>query len=104
MIMALIERLMHDSSEPESRWIGVHTFFAAASEIERNALTSAQVKTYLEMTAADIVDFDALVALVTGAAAAKLAIIQRIHAVFILGSVRAPGYDTPSAIRGKLGI
>jgi hypothetical protein len=102
--MALIERLMHDSSEPESRWLAVHTFFAAASEVERGALTSAQVKTYLAMTAPDIADWDALVALVTGAAAARLAVIQRIHSVFILAEVRAPGYDTPSAVRTKLGI
>lgn len=33
--MALIERLMHDSTEPNTRWIYVHDFFAAASEIER---------------------------------------------------------------------
>lgn len=30
--MALVERLMHDSSEPDTRWIPVHTFFAVASE------------------------------------------------------------------------
>lgn len=102
--MALVERLMKDESEPESRWLSVHPFFAAASEVERGALTSAQVQNYLNMTAADITDWDALVALVTGTAAARLAVIQRIHAVFILAQVRAPGYDTPSAVRSKLGI
>lgn len=102
--MALIERLMHDSSEPESRWIAVHLFFAAASEVERGALTQTQVKNFLNMTAADEVDWNALVALVTGAAAAKLAIIQRIHAVFILAENRITGYDTPGAVRSKLGI
>lgn len=102
--MALIERLMHDSSEVESRWLSVHSFFAAASEVERGALTSNQVQTYLAMTAPDIADWNALVALVTGAAAARLAVIQRIHSVFILAEVRAPGYDTPAAVRTKLGI
>ena len=102
--MALIERLMHDSSEPESRWLSVHTFFAAASEVERGALTSNQVQTYLAMTAPDITDWNALVALVTGAAAARLAVIQRIHAVFILAEARATGYDTPAGVRTKLGI
>lgn len=102
--MALVERLMHDASEPESRWLSVHSFFAAASEVERGALTSNQVQTYLVMTAPDITDWNALVALVTGAAAARLAVIQRIHAVFILAEVRAPGYDTPAAVRSKLGI
>lgn len=102
--MALIERLMHDSSEPESRWIPVHDFFAAASEVERGALTSAQVQTALAMTAPDITDWNALVALVTGAVAARLAVIQRMHAVFILAEGRYAGYNTPAAVRGKLGI
>lgn len=102
--MALIERLMHDSSEPTSRHIPVHDFFAAASEVERGALTSNQVKTALAMTAPDIVDFDAMVALVTGAAVARLAIIQRMHAVFILAEGRYAGYDTAAAVRNKLGI
>lgn len=102
--MALIERLMHDSSEPTSRWIPVHDFFAAASEVERGALTSNQVKTALAMTAPDIVDFDAMVALVTGAAAPRLAMIQRFHSVFILAEGRYAGYDTPAAVRTKLGI
>lgn len=79
-------------------------FFAAASEVERGALTSAQVKSFLEMTAADEVDWDALAALVTGTAAARLAVIQRIHAVFILAEGRYPGYDTPANVRSKLGI
>lgn len=102
--MALIERLMHDTSEPATRHIPVHDFFAAASEVERGALTSNQVQTALAMTAPDIADWNALVALVTGAAAARLAIIQRMHAVFILAEGRYAGYDTPSAVRTKLGI
>ena len=102
--MALIERLMHDTSEPTTRWLSVHAFFAAASEIERGALTSAQVKTAMAMTAPDNVDFDALVALVTGAAATRLAVIQRMHAVFILAEDRYAGYNTAAAVRSKLGI
>ena len=102
--MALIERLIRDTSEPVSRWIPVHAFFAAASEIERGALTTTQVKNFWAMTAPDIVDFDAMVALVTGAAAAKLAVIQRLHAVFLLAEGRYPGYDTAANVRSKLGI
>lgn len=102
--MALIERLMHDDTEPTNRWIPVHAFFAAASEVERGALTANQVKTALAMTAPDIVDFDAMVALVTGGAAPRLAVIQRFHAVFILAEGRWTGYDTPAGVRTKLGI
>lgn len=102
--MALIERLMHDDSEPSNRWIATHTFFAACSEIERGALTVTQVKNFLNTTAADNVDFDAMVALVTGQAANRLSVIQRFHSVFILAEDRITGYDTPSAVRSKLGI
>lgn len=100
----LIERLMRHESETTDRFIPVHQFFAAASEVERGALTSAQVQGFYSMTAADIVDWDALVALVAGPAAARLAMIQRIHAVFLLAEDRLPGYDTPAAVRTKLGI
>src|SRR3990170_185348 len=61
--MALIERLTRDPSEPVGRWIPVHDFFAAAHEIVSGRLTSAQVQTALAMTAPDLVDWNALVAL-----------------------------------------
>lgn len=102
--MALVERLMHDSSEPENRFISVHTFFAACSEVERGALTQNQVQVFLDMTAPDIVDWNAMVALVTGTATNRLAVIQRLHAVFLLAEHRIPGYDTPTNVRTKLGI
>lgn len=102
--MALIERLMHDESEPTSRWIPVHDFFAAASEVERGGLTSAKVKAFWAMTAPDIADFDAMVAQVTGAAAPRLATIQKFHAVFMLAEGRYPEYSTPAEVRTKLGI
>ncbi len=102
--MALVERLMHHDTEPESRFIAVHSFFAAASEVERGALTALQVQSYLDMTAEDIVDWDAMVALVTGTAVQRLQVIQRFHSVFILAEVRAPGYETPAGVRSKLGI
>lgn len=38
--MALIERIMHDGSEPSERHIAVHLFFAAASEVLNGRLTS----------------------------------------------------------------
>lgn len=102
--MALIERLMHDSSEPTERHIAVHTFFAYCSEIERGGQTLPNVKTLLSTTAADNTDFDAIGALITGAAASRLAVIQRIHAVFILAETGELDYDTPAKVRAKLGI
>lgn len=107
--MALVERLMHDSSLPNSEWIHVHDFFAACHEIVHGAITAAQVKSFLNMSAADAAEFDALVAMApTGNAAAAVAgkamFISRLHAVFVLAEGRYPGYNTATAVRGKLGI
>ena len=102
--MALVERLMHWPSEPENRFIPVHEFFAATGEIIAGALTVAQVKTFLAMTPADEVDFDALIALAPGTAAAQGLYLHRVHGVFILAARTYPQYSTPAEVRGKLGI
>jgi hypothetical protein len=103
--MALIERLMHEPFETDpARIIPVHSFFAATGELVQGALTSAQVQSFLNMTAADIVDWDALVALIPGAASGKALYIERIHGVFMLAEGRYPGYSTPAEVRSKLGI
>lgn len=104
--MALIERLMHEASEPEGRWISVHQFFAANSEVDWGALTIAQVKAFYAMTAADIVDYDALINQLPPAnqTGNRARFINRIHAVFILAEQRVPNYSTPAEVRAKLGI
>lgn len=56
------------------------------------------------MTAPDIAEWTALIALVTGAAASRLSLIQRIHSVFLLAEAKIPGYETPANVRTKLGI
>lgn len=103
--MALIERLM----KMEAPAIPVHTFFAAQQEILSGRLTVAQVKTFLQMNAAAIAEYDALIALAptgttTAAIANKALYISGIHAVFLLAESRVPGYDTPTAVRIKLGL
>ncbi|KKW11259.1 MAG: hypothetical protein UY48_C0022G0007 [Candidatus Gottesmanbacteria bacterium GW2011_GWB1_49_7] len=103
--MALVERLMHWPTEPESRYIPVHHFFAAVGEIVAGALTAAQVKSFLAMTPADEVDFDALIALAPGTAAGQALYLERVHGVFILAyPPTVPGYSTPTDVRVKLGI
>jgi len=104
--MALVERLMGDLGEPK---IPVHDFFAAAHEIVVGRLTVAQVKTALAMDVAAQSEFDSLVALApTGssalATAQKAQYVESIHSVFILAEGRYAGYDTPAAVRSKLGI
>ena len=104
--MALIERLTRDPSESVARWIPVHDFFAAAHEIVSGRLTSAQVKTALAMTAPDLVDWNALVALMPPAnqAANRAIWVNGLHSCLMLAERRYPGYDTPAAVRAKLGI
>lgn len=104
--MALVERLMHETSEPTDRWISVHQFFAANSEVDWGALTTAQVKTHYAMTAADILDYDALITQLPPAnqTGNRARFINRIHAVFILAEQRVPNYSTPAEVRTKLGL
>lgn len=103
--MALVERLM-GLEEPK---IPVHDFFAAAQEIIVGRLTVAQVKTALNLDAAGQSEFDTLAATApTGSTATALANkalwVHSMHAVFILAEAGYAGYNTPTAVRGKLGI
>ncbi len=106
--MGLIERLMRLDSETDDRHIAVHQFFAAATEINAGQATRQQMKNFYSMTSADEADFDAIADTVTGGSAARALQLQRIHAVFMLAETSqtdsVPGYDTPAAVRGKLGI
>ncbi len=101
--MALVERLMHLDSDPD-RDIAVHTFFSAMVELAEGEITSAQVKSFLNMTVEDEVDFDALVALAPASAAERSIYVNRIHAVFVLAEGRIAGYSTPAQVRSKLTI
>lgn len=103
--MALVERLMN----LEQPRIPVHDFFAAGHEIVMGRVTVAQVKTFLAMDAAAQAEMDAIVALApTGtsalATAQKAQYVESLHSVFLLAESRYPGYDTPAAVRTKLGI
>ena len=117
--MALVERLMHlnddgtDPGEGKLDNIAVHTFFSAAGEIIAGGLTVAQVKAAFAMRTVndasgknDAAEFDALVALAPNASnpAGRALFLERVHGVFILAEVRFAGYNTPAAVRTKLGI
>lgn len=93
--------------EPQSRWVAVHSFFAAQLEVLGGNLTPAQVKAFLSMTPADEVDYDAMVALVVALPTLeeKHLLTQQFHSIFILGEQRVSGqYDTPADVRTKIGI
>lgn len=103
--MALVERLM-GLEEPK---IPVHDFFAAAMEIIAGRLTVAQVKTALSLDTAGQSEFDALAATApTGTSATALANkglwVNSMHSVFVLAEGGYAGYNTPAAVRSKLGI
>ena len=103
--MALVERLM-GLEEPK---IPVHDFFAAGHELVMGRLSAAQIKSNLNMDAAAQAEFDALIALAPSgstalATAQKAQYVESIHSVFILAEGGYPGYNTPAAVRGKLGL
>ncbi len=103
--MALVERLMHDPSEPDSRWIPVHQFYAGCVELVNGKLLSSDITNYYAMTAADLVDWNKIVALApTTNVGDQVNYVNRIHAVLMLAEIRTPLYDTPTAVRAKLGI
>ncbi len=115
--MALVERIMQwgrvesdtapPAFEPEDRWVATHAFFAAQLEVLQGNLTVAQVKTFLNMTAADEVDYDAMIALVTALPTLeeKHVKTQQFHSIFLLAELRLSGqYDTPADVRTKIGI
>lgn len=104
--MPLIERLM--GIEPEVK-IPVHAFFAANHQRIDGALTRQNVIDLFAMDADDVTEYDALAALApTGstalATAQKAMFLEKVHSVLMLAEGRYPGYDTPAAVRAKLGI
>jgi hypothetical protein len=103
--MALVERLMHVDADP-TRNMAVHEFFAAVTELISGNLTAAQIQNHYGMTAADLVDWNAIAALVPAAnqAAARALFCGHLHAVFILAEARAPTFSTPAEVRARLGI
>lgn len=104
--MALVERLMDWQLTDESRRIPVHDFFAACQEIIAGRLTSAQVQTYLAMDAADLADWNAVVATIPpqNQTANRALWVNGMHSIFLLAEGRVPGYSTPAEVRLKLGI
>jgi hypothetical protein len=114
----LVERLMglaDDGSAPGDGYnlkIPVHGFFAACGEVIAGRLTAAQVKAIVWQAGApamrtnpnDQAEFNALAALAPGTQAGNALYLESIHGVFMLAEMRIAGYDTPAAIRAKLGI
>lgn len=104
MASILIERLMGVPFVLENLKIPVHTFFAAQNEVIAGRLTRAQIKNYLAMDTDTATEYDVLANKAPGQIANRTEWVNGIHAVFLLAESRVPGYDTPTAVRTKLGI
>lgn len=101
--MALIDRLMHFDPD-DARNMSVHEFAAACFEVMEARRTVAQVKAYYAMDAADGVEFDALIAKVSGTDLAKFKTVFSFEQVLILAEGHVTGYSTPTEVRQRLGI
>lgn len=103
--MALVERLMHLDAD-SIRNIAVHEFFAGITELINGKLTTTQIQTHYAMTAEDIAEWNAIVALIPPAnqTAARALFCEHLHAAFILAETRVPTYSTPAEVRARLGI
>jgi hypothetical protein len=102
----LVERMM---GWPGFTKIAVHAFYAINHERIEGAQTRQNVIDALGLAGTDITEYDALVALApTGSTALNIAqkamYLSKIHAIFLLGELRMPGYDTPTLVRAKLGL
>jgi hypothetical protein len=104
--MALYERLLGLSGDK----IPVHQFQATLAEFGRDRLTGAQAQSVIEsvsgspLDAAGVTEAQALLATVSGSAAARLARVAEIDHVLMLAEIRAPGYDTAALVKARLGV
>lgn len=104
--MALVERLMG----LEAPKVPVHDFFGANHQRIDGVLTRQNVIDLFAMDAASVAEYDALAAMApTGttalATAQKAMFLTRVHSILLLAESRQyAGYDTPAAVRSKLGL
>lgn len=105
--MPLYERLMGWTEEDVK--ISVHAFTALMREFARGRITGAQAQRGIESVSGEplspeaVTEAQSLLASITGNATAKLARAGEIDDVLMLAEAGVPPYDTPSAVRARLG-
>jgi lysozyme family protein len=112
---SLYERLM--GAHPDRPKIPVHQFQSIAAEWARGNLTGPQALAYVEQLSgvtldateqAEAQDLVATVTAIPSGTAAGLAQralrIQEIDQVLLLAETRIAPYDTPAAVRARLGV
>lgn len=106
--MGLYERLMGEGEDVAK--VPVHQFVSTLAEYGRGVLTGAQAQAIIiavsgaPLTAGEVTEAQALLATITGTTTAKLARVKLIDDVLLLAESRVPGYDTPAAVRTRLGV
>ena len=86
--------------------LSTHAVGAGVAALGDGQFTLAQFKTAMDASGGDPSeqDIDNLVATVTGTDGEKNRRIAGIAGAFDLAQARWPGYDTPAAVRTRLGI
>ncbi len=107
--MGLVERLMKwEEPEPyEGYYMPVHHWYGIMGQLARGQITRQAVIDYFQMSAADITDFDNLIARYQTKTndAQRALFISGVHEIFILSGqpgARFPGYDTPALVRALI--
>ena len=112
--MALVERLCQidpdePGGEPYDRHIALNDFVEGLYDILGGYHTTTQMKTFYDMTAADITEFDNLVSQIQGVAQLqkRMGRIHRVRSILTKwerkDDLNLTGYDTVSDIRLHLG-
>ncbi len=113
--MALVERLCQLSleddpinGEPGERHIALNDFVEGLHDILGGYHTTIQMKTFYDMTAEDIVEFDVLVAQIGSVSQLqkKMGRVHRVRSILTKwekkDDLNVPGYDTVGDIRVQL--
>lgn len=115
--MALYDRLLgrDDAGNPVANKIPVHQFQALAAEWQRGRITGAQASAAIQglsgaaLSAGEQTEAQTLVNTVpagstTANQVARALRILEIDEIMLLADMLVAGYDTPTAIRAKLGV
>lgn len=105
--MALVERLMHDGSEPIERWIRTHEFFAFMLELARGGIQKPFIVNHYQLSPAEEAELDILINLTPWSMPGRLFMSEIVHSMFLLTQFDSnygatSGYDTPTSIRDKI--
>jgi len=81
----------------------VHFLYSALAELAEGEITRAQMITYFELSAAEEVELDFLIAEYQSAANnRKQEWLVTLHRILMLAEGKAPGYSTPADVQARI--